>query len=99
MIMPGTASYIVEPVEWLKRHDHDMEMHSTVASLIAQGRIAELVLMLETYIGATAAVRAKVAGWDGVWDQAVREMQAFRSLAQARTVAHLLATTVSEGPS
>jgi hypothetical protein len=91
-----STAAVQDPVAWLQRHDHDLELHQTVKTLLDGHRPSEAVLILEQYIGATAPVRARVVGWGNEWDKAVRDLSQCRSIRQVRTVQHLLRTVKTE---
>lgn len=82
---------VSDPAEWLKTHDHSLELHRTIRYNLAQNRVAEAVLCLEWHVGRTAPVRAMVGGWDGpAWTQAVSNLVRNRTPLECRRLLKLL---------
>lgn len=88
---------VQDPVAWLVRHDRDPELHETVSSLLAAGRVPEAVLFLEWHIGRTAPVRCRVKGWDGQsWEAITRQLSNYRSHQAISRVLYCLLNYLSE---
>lgn len=82
---------VTDPVEWLKTHDLNPELHRTVRHNLANGRLAEAVLCLEWHIGRTFLVRAQVDGWDAApWGVAVANLVRNRTPLECRKILKLL---------
>lgn len=82
---------VTDPVEWLRTHDLNPELHRTVRHNIAAGRAAEAVLCLEWHIGRTALVRIQVDGWEEIpWGLAVTNLVRNRTPLECRKILKLL---------
>lgn len=89
------ALRVTDPVAWLERNDRDPELHETVMFLLSHERLPEAVLLLENYIGATAAIRSQVWGWGPVWRTAVQQLIGDRQMWSVTRVLDQLMTTAS----
>lgn len=85
---------VTDPVLWLEYNDRHPDMHSAVAILLRDNRVAEAVNCLQTYIGRTAPIRAQVDGWGGSWKWAVTALST-GSVEGVRVTLGLLATNES----